>query len=143
MGSFLQRKLNEQSAREAARSPEIPADPFYGIEPSLAVMEPKPAPPAPAPAAPAVKPIGVENRAKPTPSPRVAALRRQIRTKLLASPDEADGWARGDIDKEILLTGRLETVIEKMGRQIPKQDYEELKKRTPRRFCSALGPSSR
>ena len=40
-------------------------------------------------------------------SPKVAQLRKQFRTKLLAAPDEADEWVRGDAEKEQILVGRL------------------------------------
>src|SRR5690606_17269575 len=33
-------------------------------------------------------------------SPRVAALRRQLRAKLLTSVDEADNWQRDDVEKQ-------------------------------------------
>jgi len=58
--------------------------------------------------------------------PKLAKLRKQIRGKLLAFPDEADTWDRDDEEKINLLTGRLDTVLNKMGVQLNDQEYEYL-----------------
>lgn len=60
-------------------------------------------------------------------SPRVYQLRKQLRPKLLATPDEADTWQRGDLEKENLLIGRLNTILQKGGIQLSPGEYEELK----------------
>ena len=60
-------------------------------------------------------------------SAKVAQLRKQFRTKLLAMPDEADDWVRGDAEKEQILIGRLKTVIQKAGVQLSASETEELK----------------
>jgi len=60
-------------------------------------------------------------------SAKIAQLRKQFRTKLLATPDEADNWERGDLEKEQMLIGRLKTVIQKAGVQLSASEIEELK----------------
>lgn len=60
-------------------------------------------------------------------SPKIAQLRKQFRSKLLATPDEADTWERGDAEKEQLLIGRLKTVLQKAGVQLSASEIEELK----------------
>ncbi|MBI5667155.1 MAG: CpaF family protein [Chloroflexi bacterium] len=60
-------------------------------------------------------------------TPKVAALRKQLRGKLLATPDEADLWQRGDREKEALLVGRLKTVLQKANLQLSAPEFEELK----------------
>lgn len=60
-------------------------------------------------------------------SAKIAQLRKQFRSKLLASPDEADEWTRDDAEKEQLLIGRLKTVIQKAGVQLSASEIEELK----------------
>lgn len=60
-------------------------------------------------------------------SPKIAQLRKQFRPKLLASPDEADQWERGEVEHEQLLIGRLKTVIQKAGIQLSAAEFEELK----------------
>ncbi|MBI1278666.1 MAG: CpaF family protein [Anaerolineaceae bacterium] len=60
-------------------------------------------------------------------SPKIAQLRKQFRTKLLATPDEADHWERGDLEKEQMLIGRLKTIIQKAGLQLSASEIDELK----------------
>ncbi len=59
--------------------------------------------------------------------PKIAKLRKQLRGKLLATPDEADFWDRKDASKQKVLTDRLKTVIQKMGVQMSAAEYEILK----------------
>ncbi len=59
-------------------------------------------------------------------TPRVAQLRKQLRTKLLAFPEEADLWKRHDPDKQKLLTSRLHTVLGKMGVTLSPPELQEL-----------------
>ncbi len=121
MGTTLQRKLNDLSARDAANKPSGPQhDPFAPSSP----QEQRSAPPAsPAP----IRPISVGGSGKSGFSSDVVGLRRQLRSKLLATPDEADGWVRSDVDKQNLLNGRIDTVLNRMGRQLSRQDLEDLK----------------
>jgi pilus assembly protein CpaF len=59
-------------------------------------------------------------------TPTVAELRKQLRPKLLAYPDEADHWVRGDEEAEQTLIGRMKTVLQKMGVELSKHQFEEL-----------------
>ncbi len=58
---------------------------------------------------------------------KIAQLRKQLRSKLLAFPDEADTWKRGDAEKEKLLTDRLDTVLKKMNINLPPDQYTILR----------------
>ncbi|MCU0515199.1 MAG: CpaF family protein [Anaerolineae bacterium] len=60
---------------------------------------------------------------------RVLKLRKQLRTKLLAFPDEADTWGRYDASKVKILVERLDTVLKKMDVRLSRDEYEELKER--------------
>jgi pilus assembly protein CpaF len=80
-----------------SRSATAPSSPLD--DPGTASAEASAAPPGerPAPGLP-------EKRRLPG---LLAALRRELRPKLLTTADEADGWTRGDPDKEALLRRRL------------------------------------
>lgn len=54
-------------------------------------------------------------------------LRKQLRAKLLAFPDEADTWTRGDESKVKILTERLDTVLQKMNVKLSREDYALLR----------------
>ena len=118
--SFLQRRISEQARKEAEQRTPLDAPP------------PPPAeePPKPPEAKPEVK---IEVKAESTTIEKIrlpaklAALRKQIRPKLLATPDEADQWHRGDAEKEALLVGRLKTILQKMGLPLSAEDFETLK----------------
>ena len=57
----------------------------------------------------------------------VAKLRRQLRSKLLAFPDEADLWSRNDYEKRDLLEERMKTILKKLNTQLSAQEYEQLR----------------
>ena len=57
---------------------------------------------------------------------KIAQLRKQLRSKMLAFPDEADLWERHDEEKEALLIDRLQTILRKMGITLDEHEYEEL-----------------
>ncbi len=59
-------------------------------------------------------------------TPKVAQLRKQLRTKLLAYPDEADTWNRTMRDKEQILVERINTVLQKLNVQLTKAEIVEL-----------------
>ncbi len=59
-------------------------------------------------------------------TPQVKKLRKQLRPKLLAFPDEADQWRRGDTEKERLILDRLKTVLEKMQVKLSNAELHEL-----------------
>lgn len=60
-------------------------------------------------------------------TPTVAKLRKQLRTKMLAFPDEADLWERHNEKHEGILIERLDTILKKMGVDLSEYEYEELK----------------
>gem|GEM_PF-284782 len=59
--------------------------------------------------------------------PKLAQMRKQLRAKLLAFPDEADLWKRDDADKCKVIVDRLNTVLKKMNVQLSAQEHEVLK----------------
>jgi pilus assembly protein CpaF len=131
--SFLQKRLSEQAKREAEEraAQDAGANAFADQE---AEAPPVPSPVKPVAAAPAPKATvpeafqeGYQIPPKQRTSPKVAQLRKQFRSKLLATPDEADQWKRGDAEKENILVGRLKTILQKAGIQLSPAEYEELK----------------
>lgn len=52
-------------------------------------------------------------------SPKLAYMRKQLRAKILKSPDEADQWVRGDTEKENVITDRLRHFVETLSAQKP------------------------
>jgi pilus assembly protein CpaF len=58
---------------------------------------------------------------------KIAKLRRQLRGKLLAFPDEADLWARDDSSKHDLLEDRLKTILKKLNADLSAREYEVLR----------------
>lgn len=60
-------------------------------------------------------------------SEKLSKLRKQLRTKLLAFPDEADTWDRHDASKIRILSDRLNTVLKKMNLQLNTADFEQLR----------------
>ena len=61
-------------------------------------------------------------------TPKVTKLRKQLRPKLLAFPDEADDWDRNDTEKQELILDRLQTILQKMNIKLDQYELEELKK---------------
>ncbi|GIL13126.1 MAG: type II secretion system protein E [Chloroflexota bacterium] len=125
MSSFLQRRMSEQSKKaeeeRAAQESAAAAPPKAEEKPPAA-----PAPDAAPGEKPEEKPV-YQIPPKQRTTPRVAQLRKQLRLKLLATPDEADQWQRGDTEKENLLIGRLRTVLQKAGMALSPPEFEELK----------------
>jgi pilus assembly protein CpaF len=116
MSSLIQRKLNEQA--RASRTDPIES---YGQPAADA---------APAAAAPSPAQEGIPAK-KRTP-PRVAYIRKALRPRVLRTPDEADGWQRGDAEKEALITERLRAMLEKLGQEKPEfrlsqAEFEQLR----------------
>jgi pilus assembly protein CpaF len=54
---------------------------------------------------------------------KLAEIRKQLRTKLLSKPDEADTWERRDNEKCEILEKRLQVVLQKMQLNLPKEQY--------------------
>jgi pilus assembly protein CpaF len=132
--SFLSKRIQEAN-KEGNKTPDAPS-------PAESAAPPRPAAPTPAPAVPAprkddgkevqadgsvVLPTGYVVPPKKRTSPKVAALRKQLRSKLLAVPDEADGWTRDDLDKQKILIDRLMTVLQKMNIQLSNPELMELR----------------
>jgi pilus assembly protein CpaF len=118
--SFLQRRISEQARKEAEQRSPLDMSP--------------PVPPPEEPPKPEPKPeVKVEHPAESAPvekirlSAKLTTLRKQIRPKLLATPDEADQWNRGDAEKEALLVGRLKTILQKMNLPLSAEEFESLK----------------
>lgn len=57
----------------------------------------------------------------------VAILRRQLRSKLLAFPDEADDWTRNDVEKCKIIEDRMKTVLKKLNAKLSPDEYEMLR----------------
>ena len=135
MSSFLSKRITDQEKREAAQQAARDAS-FLGFDEEEQAQ----------PAAPAIKSIatpaaapaqrgmseavtldtGYVVPAKLRTSARVAQLRKQLRTKLLAFPDEADHWSRHDKAKQDILIGRLQTILSKMGVSLSSNELAEL-----------------
>lgn len=114
---MLQRRLNEQAAKEqAARRPT--ADPFAAVDDSSEQAAPAPARPA-APSAASASSVTVGSDQKRRLPNKLAQMRRLLRPKLLKTPDEADTWKRGDADKEQLLTERAAQLVQKLAQERP------------------------
>jgi pilus assembly protein CpaF len=113
MGSPLSRRLSKPPAEEARKvAPEVrPAD----------------APPPPAPEKPAEETRGYIPPPKRRTTPRVAELRRQLRPKLLAAPNEADEWRRDNPEHQKIIVDRLNIFLQRANLQLPKPEYDELR----------------
>jgi pilus assembly protein CpaF len=60
-------------------------------------------------------------------SPTVKKLRKQLRPKLLAFPEEMDEWKRNDPEKQKIVVDRLVEILKKMNVTLSKAEFEELK----------------
>ncbi len=70
---------------------------------------------------PAISPLSLTNNRKNALSPRLVAMRRQLRSRVLRTIDEADGWKRDDVEKQQLIGERLRQILEKLGQE--RQEY--------------------
>lgn len=123
----LQRRLQQSGQGRPAPQP-AEDDLFAELLQEAEAAAPAPAQPAPVAPKAAPQPAvahggGVTKKRL---SPKLIQLRKQLRAKLLATPDEADQWSRGDREKEELLLNRLNTIIQKGGFQLSQQEYAEL-----------------
>jgi pilus assembly protein CpaF len=93
--------------------------------------------PVPLPQAANIEPTGVMDKGmtldtgyvvppKRRTTSNVRKLRKQLRAKLLAYIDEADGWRRGDPEKEQVILDRLRTALQKMNVQLTRPELQEL-----------------
>jgi pilus assembly protein CpaF len=119
MGSFLQRRLDDQSRRSAAQAATSSNEDEY-FEDALEAQ------PEPEPEVDALDAIAYEIPPKMALPPKLANLRKQLRPKLLAAPDEADQWQRGEEEKERLLIERLKTILHKANMHLTPGEYELL-----------------
>src|SRR5262245_47525338 len=132
MSSFLSRRITEQAKREAEERAAQDAAIKGFVEEEEETVPAARAAEASRPRKPVAEPIVEEEYAngssvpKARTTPKVAQLRKQFRSKLLASMDEADLWSRGDAEKEQLLIGRLKTILQKAGVQLTPQEMKEL-----------------
>ena len=113
--SLLSRKAVSVDKRETGERPQPPA--LDQKPPAAAESRPEQA---------TAHSIGGVIPPKRRTTPRVAQLRKQLRAKLLAFPEEADLWQRHDPDKQKLLTSRLHTVLGKMGVTLSPPELHEL-----------------
>jgi pilus assembly protein CpaF len=115
MGSPLSRRLNKPAEEARKAAPEV---------------RPLDAPP-PSPPPPAEKPAEEQRGYIPPPkrrtTPRVAELRRQLRPKLLAAPNEADEWRRDNPEHQKIIVDRLNIFLQRANLQLPKPEYDELR----------------
>ncbi|MGB1285352.1 MAG: CpaF family protein [Aggregatilineales bacterium] len=70
---------------------------------------------------------GYEVPAKNRTPPKLRKLRKQLRPKLLAIPDEADTWQRDDDSKCQILIDRMKTVLKKMNISLQPNEFDLLK----------------
>jgi pilus assembly protein CpaF len=111
MSSFLQRKLSDQNK-----------------------------PPEPFAESPSAESASVERRseshdgipAKQRTPPKIANLRKLLRSRVLKTPDEADQWSRAEPDKEALITERLKAIVDKLAQEkaefrLTPQEFAELR----------------
>lgn len=69
--------------------------------------------------------FAVPNKKRTT--PRVAELRKQLRPKLLAAPDEADNWERENPEHQRTISDRLQIYVQRANVTISKAEYDELR----------------
>ena len=127
MSSFLQRRLTEE--------PVTSIQPLNGNSASANVIDEfdhfdaaPAAPPTPAPASPVKRQgAGQSVAAKRGSSNKVIQLRRQLRGKLLASPDEADQWERHNPDHQRTIIERLDTILDRMAVQLSQEEVHDLR----------------
>jgi pilus assembly protein CpaF len=125
--SFLSKRLQEQQKKEADEVASKDAQFKQTDAPTNPATE---KPKAEAPAAPKDESktldTGYVVPPKRRTTPKVTQLRKQLRPKLLAFPDEADTWRRGMKDKEQIIIDRLQTVLNKMNVELSKHELDEL-----------------
>lgn len=128
MSSFLSKRISDQEKRDAENRAANDAafSGFEGDEPvQKAAVQPR-LQPIGSMTEPETLDTGYVVPGKLQTSARVAQLRKQLRTKLLAFPDEADEWERHDPEKQKLLIERLNTVLAKMGVRLPVDELNDL-----------------
>ncbi|MFN8375659.1 MAG: CpaF family protein [Anaerolineae bacterium] len=131
--SFLSKRIQESN--KDTTKPEAPPRPTPPPSPAEAAAPPTPAPAVhrkeeaskDVPPGAVVLATGYVVPPKKRTSPKVAQIRKQLRSKLLAVPDEADGWTRDDVEKQKIIIDRLLTVLQKMSVSLSNSEMVELK----------------
>jgi pilus assembly protein CpaF len=121
MGSFLSRRLTQPE--EAVKKPVIEALRSAPNTPVAAAPAPIAKDPAPAKEATV---SGHKIPPKRRTTPRVADLRRTLRAKLLATPDEADEWERENSEHQKIVLDRLKIYLQRANIQVTKAEFDEL-----------------
>ncbi len=135
MSSFLSKRMRDPDDGKSSRNDDL--DSLFDDVPEPVQSKPKekPAPATPGGGVPIIGTLdngdvldtGYKVPPKRRIAPNVFKLRKQLRPKLLAFPDEADAWDRKDQEKCNIITDRLNTVLDKMGLRLNPDEYEELK----------------
>lgn len=115
MGSPLSRRLTKPAQEASKATPEAP--------PSQTTLQAA----TPAAEKPAEEQRGYIPPPKRRTTPRVAELRRQLRPKLLAAPNEADEWRRDNPEHQKIVVDRLNIFLQRANLQLPKPEYDELR----------------
>ena len=123
MGPFLSRRLQE--IRDTPENPENDA-PSQGLRSliSSALEEPPKTTQAEAPNPDLAPEPGATTKKRTT--PKVAQLRKQLRARVLAAPDEADRWARSP-EHEKIIEERLKVLLHRSNVQLSEVEYHELR----------------
>lgn len=124
--SFLSKRLQEQQKKEAEENAAKEASGEVEAKTEKAPAVAEKAKPQPTHEESKTLDTGYVVPPKRRTTPKVSQLRKQLRSKLLAFPDEADTWKRGMKDKEQILIDRLNTVLQKMHVELSKHELEEL-----------------
>jgi pilus assembly protein CpaF len=102
MGSRLSRLNRPASGQPGQPSSDEPSAPAPPPEPALEVVE------------------------KRRTSPRVATLRKQLRPKLLSTPDEFDQMSTTNLEHQQIVRDRLRVIIERARIQLTPEEHAEL-----------------
>ncbi|HVO41391.1 MAG TPA: CpaF family protein [Aggregatilineales bacterium] len=117
MGSFLSRRTGQPDNSPKPEFTRPPAGPLQ---------------------AGTVPPGGVEQAAKnegdayePPPkrrtTPRIAELRKQLRSKLLSAPEEADNWSRDNPEHQKIISDRLQIYLQRANIPVTRPEFDELR----------------
>ena len=125
--SMLSRRLPQPE--DPKKKPSI--EPLKPLNTAPAPTAVPTAPPAPAQAAPTSAGASTDAHGHAVPpkrrtTPRIAELRKQLRGKLLASPDEADLWQRDNPEHQKMVTDRLKIYLQRANIQVSRQEFDEL-----------------
>jgi pilus assembly protein CpaF len=105
----------------------MPAQPVMTVQMQTPIEKPATLPPPPRTEN---KPMRIESNipAKKRSSPKIADLRKQLRAKLLATPNEADEWKRDNPEHQKNILDRLQMYIQRANISLSSTEAEELRK---------------